>query len=93
MAACPALETDRQDLPPRKGRHKSRGSWRHCGKAREAAEIDEEELAAVQLESTHTIDIDSFVPRSEIDNRYLDRPYCLVPEAKGRSTPVIADPF
>jgi DNA end-binding protein Ku len=32
-------------------------------------EIDEDELAAVKLESTHTIEIDSFVPRSEIDNR------------------------
>jgi DNA end-binding protein Ku len=45
-------------------------------------EIEPDELAAVQLESTHTIHIDSFVPRSEIDNRYLDRPYYLVPEAK-----------
>ena len=41
--------------------------------------IDDEELAAVKLESTHTIEIDSFVPRSEIDNRYLDRPYYVVP--------------
>jgi Ku protein len=45
-------------------------------------EIDEDELATVQLESAHTIDIDSFVPRSEIDNRYLDKPYYVVPEDK-----------
>ena len=45
-------------------------------------EIDEDELAAVKLESTHTIEIDSFVPRSEIDNRYLDRPYYVVPSEK-----------
>jgi DNA end-binding protein Ku len=45
-------------------------------------EIDEDELAAVQVESTHTIEIDSFVPRSEIDNRYLDRPYYVVPGEK-----------
>jgi DNA end-binding protein Ku len=45
-------------------------------------EIDEEELAAVQIESTHTIEIDSFVPRSEIDNRYLDKPYYVAPGEK-----------
>ena len=45
-------------------------------------EIEEEELAAVQLESTHTIDIDSFVPASEIDPRYRDRPYYVVPDGK-----------
>src|SRR3979411_2264268 len=33
-------------------------------------EIEEDELKAVEVESTHTIDIDSFVPRSEIDKRY-----------------------
>ena len=37
--------------------------------------IEEDELEAVQLESTHTIDIDDFVPDDEIDERYLDRPY------------------
>jgi len=45
-------------------------------------EIDEDELAAVQIESTHTIDIDSFVPASEIDARYRDRPYYIVPDGK-----------
>jgi Ku protein len=45
-------------------------------------EIEEEELAGVKLESTHTIDIDSFVPRSEIDNRYLNKPYYVVAEEK-----------
>jgi DNA end-binding protein Ku len=45
-------------------------------------EIEEEELEAVQLESTHTIDIDHFVPASEIDPRYRDRPYYLVPDNK-----------
>jgi hypothetical protein len=37
---------------------------------------------AVEIESTHTIDIDSFVPRSEIDRRYLDKPYYIVPGGK-----------
>jgi Ku protein len=45
-------------------------------------EIDKEELEAVQVESTHTIDIDSFVPRDEIDKRYLDNPYYIVPDGK-----------
>ena len=45
-------------------------------------EIDEDELEAIQIESTHTIDIDSFVPSAEIDKRYLDRPYYIVPNGK-----------
>ncbi|MBV5269658.1 MAG: Ku protein [Afipia sp.] len=44
--------------------------------------IGKEELDAVQLESNHTIDIDNFVPRDEIDRRYLDSPYYLVPDGK-----------
>lgn len=42
--------------------------------------IGKDELEAVQLESNHTIDIDNFVPRDEIDRRYLDTPYYLVPD-------------
>lgn len=45
-------------------------------------EIDEDELDAVQLESTHTIEIDEFVPEDEIDQRYLDRPYYIAPSGK-----------
>jgi DNA end-binding protein Ku len=45
-------------------------------------EIDEDELAAVKVASTHTVDIDSFVPREEIDKRYLDRPYYIVPDGE-----------
>lgn len=44
--------------------------------------IDKDELDAVQLESNHTIDIDNFVPRDEIDRRYLDHPYYMVPDGK-----------
>ncbi len=44
--------------------------------------VEDEELEALRLESTHTIDIEKFVPRSEIDERYLDSPYYLVPEDK-----------
>lgn len=42
--------------------------------------IEEDELKAISLESTHTINIESFVDRSEVDERYLDRPYYLAPE-------------
>src|SRR5438034_7767070 len=45
-------------------------------------EIDKDELEAVQIESNHTIDIDSFVPRDEIDKRYLNHPYYIVPDGK-----------
>jgi Ku protein len=45
-------------------------------------EIDEEELRAVQVASTHTIDIDSFVPKVEVDERYRDKPYYIAPDGK-----------
>ena len=45
-------------------------------------EIDPEELEAVEIESTHTIDIDKFVPEEEIDKRYYERPYYIVPDGK-----------
>jgi len=42
--------------------------------------LDEEELDNVALESTHTIDIDEFVPMSDVDRIYLDESYYLVPQ-------------
>jgi Ku protein len=45
-------------------------------------EIEKEELEAVQIESNHTIDIDSFVAKDEIDQRYLNHPYYIVPDGK-----------
>src|SRR6266516_3126545 len=42
--------------------------------------VEDDELDSLALESTHTIDIEKFVPRSEIDERYLDSPYYLTPE-------------
>lgn len=41
--------------------------------------VEEDEFNEVALESTHTIDIESFVPRREVDALYLDSPYYLVP--------------
>jgi DNA end-binding protein Ku len=42
-------------------------------------EIDEDDLEAIQVESTRTIEIDAFVDKDEIDQRYLDRPYYIAP--------------
>ena len=53
-----------------KGYEIARGSY---------VQVEDEELEKVALESTHTIEIESFVPRSEIDKRYLDTPYYLIP--------------
>jgi DNA end-binding protein Ku len=48
----------------------------------EYVEIEKDELDAVQIESNHTIDIDSFVPKDEIDKRYLNHPYYIAPDGK-----------
>src|ERR1700684_167944 len=45
-------------------------------------EMSKEELEDIALESTRTIEIDEFVPKTDIDNRYLIRPYYLVPDGK-----------
>src|SRR5947207_3000486 len=45
-------------------------------------EVSKDELDELALESTRTIEIDEFVPRSDIDSRYVIRPYYLVPDGK-----------
>ncbi|HXF56919.1 MAG TPA: Ku protein [Actinomycetota bacterium] len=45
--------------------------------------LTDEDLAAVPVESTRTIDILQFVDLEEIDPIYFDRPYYLVPEEPG----------
>jgi DNA end-binding protein Ku len=42
--------------------------------------VDEEDLDNVALESTHTIDIEEFVPMTEVDRIYLDESFYLVPQ-------------
>jgi len=44
--------------------------------------LEEDELDEVALESTHTIDIEAFVPRKDVDELYLDESYYIVPEDK-----------
>lgn len=45
-------------------------------------QVTDDELAAVQIESTHTIDIEHFVPKAEIDPIYIDHHYYLAPDDK-----------
>ena len=45
-------------------------------------EVTKDELENIALESTRTIEIDEFVPRKEIDDLYLVRPYYIVPDGK-----------
>src|SRR6185436_11467404 len=41
--------------------------------------VEDEELEKIQIESSRTIDINSFVPRAEIDDRYVESPYYITP--------------
>ena len=59
--------------------HKGRGYELSKGRY---VQIEEDELDAVKIESTHTIDIDDFVPAEDIDERYLDKPYYIIPNGK-----------
>src|SRR4051794_25524872 len=45
-------------------------------------EVSKEELEEIALESTRTIEIDEFVDKSDIDPRYLIRPYYIRPDGK-----------
>jgi DNA end-binding protein Ku len=42
--------------------------------------LEDEELDEVALESTHTIEIESFVARDEVDEIYLDESFYIVPD-------------
>jgi DNA end-binding protein Ku len=44
--------------------------------------VEDEEIESVAIESTHTIDIEAFVPRDEIDATFIDTPYYLAPDGK-----------
>jgi DNA end-binding protein Ku len=61
------------------GEQKGRGYELQKGRY---VEIEPDELDAVRIDSNHSIDIDSFVPREEIDRRYLNHPYYIAPDGK-----------
>jgi DNA end-binding protein Ku len=45
-------------------------------------QVEDDELTQIAIESTHTVDIEKFVPKASIDDRYRDTPYYLAPEDK-----------
>src|SRR5262249_40542038 len=45
-------------------------------------QVEDEELAEIAIESSHTVEIERFVPKASIDDRYRDTPYYLAPEDK-----------
>ncbi|MGH6839968.1 MAG: Ku protein [Methylocella sp.] len=49
---------------------------------REYVTVSDEELAAIEIESSHTINIENFVARSEVDVVYFDRSYFIAPDDK-----------
>jgi DNA end-binding protein Ku len=56
----------------------------HKGRGYEVAKgqyliVEDAELDAIETESTHTIEIDSFVPRAQVDQRFFDTPYYVTP--------------
>ena len=44
--------------------------------------VEDDELAEIAIESSHTVDIEKFVPKVSIDDRFRDAPYYLAPEDK-----------
>jgi DNA end-binding protein Ku len=45
-------------------------------------QVEDEELEEVAIESSHTVEIEKFVPKESIDDRYRDSPYYIAPEDK-----------
>jgi DNA end-binding protein Ku len=50
--------------------------------------MEDDELESVQIESSHTIDIQQFVPKGSIDELYLDEGYYIAPDDR-----VAVEPF
>jgi DNA end-binding protein Ku len=67
---------DEETREPVDGHDKARGY--EIGKGQYLL-VEDAELEAVEIESTRTIDIDNFVPGSEIDRRFFDTPYYITP--------------
>ena len=85
----PDQQEDRQPAAAAAGRrgHPRAGRGRRKGRGYEYAKnayipVDDDELDAIAVESNHTIEINSFVPREQIDERYLDSPYYITPNGQ-----------
>jgi len=76
---------DEETREPVAPEHKGRGY--EVGKGQYLI-VEDEELDAIEIESTHTIEIDRFVPQSQIDRRFLDTHYYVAP-----NEPVAQDAF
>jgi DNA end-binding protein Ku len=76
---------DEETLEPVASEHKGRGYEIAKG---QYLLVEDAELEAIEIASTHTIEIDSFVPRSQVDQRFFDTPYYIRP-----SEPVGQDAF
>ncbi len=44
--------------------------------------IEDEDIDAVQIESSHTLSLDSFVSKADVDPVYIEKPYYLTPADK-----------
>src|SRR3569832_1493226 len=44
--------------------------------------VEDTDLEALKIESTKTIELETFVPQAEIDQIYVDSPYYLAPDDK-----------
>ena len=44
--------------------------------------VEDSEIEALKIESTRTIEIETFVPQAEVDQIYVDSPYYLAPDDK-----------
>jgi Ku protein len=64
-------EVDQDDII--KGYEAGKGSY---------IELEPEELEAAAINSTRMIDIESFVPKKEIDELYMGNPYYIVPDGE-----------
>ncbi|TIP53323.1 MAG: Ku protein, partial [Mesorhizobium sp.] len=42
-------------------------------------EIEPDEIKKLKLTSAHTLEVDEFVALDDIDTRYLEKPYYLIP--------------
>src|ERR1044072_1892738 len=58
----------------------TRSTWK--GYLNLSLALDSNDIVEIHIETTHTVDIEKFVPKTSIDDRYRDTPYYLGPEDK-----------
>ncbi len=80
---------DRQPAEAAHGRQRDRRAGRPADRVKgyqvakgQYVMVEDDELEALKIESTRTIEIETFVPQAEIDQIYVDSPYYLAPDDK-----------